>query len=93
MVAALAMGLTPVLAAETSLPSGSPDTSGGATEQSSSAGSTTGKMGEQSSSPPSTSVRLSKPPRIRQHQVLATRFLYETMGPLCATLAIQGGLR
>jgi hypothetical protein len=76
-VAALAMGLTPVLAADTSSPptpptantvspdaskaatvppSGSADTSGGATEQSSSppsAGSTMGKMGEQGSSAPS----------------------------------------
>ena len=70
-VTALAMGLAPAMATESSSPtshrpeasksatmpqSGSADTSGGATEQSSSppsAGSTMGKMGEKSSPPSS----------------------------------------
>src|SRR5215468_72971 len=64
ILVALAAGISPVLAAEPSSPStpptantGSPDTSGGATEQTElppSAGSKMGKMGEKNLFPPST---------------------------------------
>jgi len=60
ILAALAVGLTPVLAADTSAPS---DTSSGAAEQSSSTPSTQskmGKMGEKRVSPPSAPSTSSK---------------------------------